>query len=76
MYLARMGIQYLFLPTYSPDLNPAENCFSKLKSVLKMERFQSVTQANVKVAVGEALKEISTTDIEGYFRYTGYINMN
>ena len=75
-YLARMGIQYLFLPTYSPDLNPAENCFSKLKSVLKMERFQSVTQANVKVAVGKAMKEISTTDIEGYFRYTGYINMN
>ena len=34
-YLAEMGIELLFTPTYSPDLNPIEPSFNKIKAELK-----------------------------------------
>ena len=74
-FLDRMGIEYLFLPTYSPDLNPAENCFGKLKDVLKTEKYQTLICANLKVAVAEALKLISTKDLENFFNFTGYLDI-
>lgn len=74
-FLDRMGIEYMFLPTYSPDLNPVESCFSQIKSILKQERFAGMAVANLKVAIGEAIKEISVDNIAGYYRATGYINV-
>ena len=74
-FLDRMGIEYLFLSTYSPDLNPAENCFGKLKDVLKTDKYQTLMCANLKVAVAEALKLISTKDLEIFFNFTGYLDI-
>jgi transposase len=36
-FLQQMGVGYIFLPRYSPELNIAENCFLKVKTVLKQE---------------------------------------
>ena len=74
-FLDRMGIEYLFLPTYSPDLNPAENCFQKIKSLLKQERYQYVSNANLKVAVGNAISEITLNEIAGYYRGVNYLHL-
>lgn len=38
-YFSHQGVQYGFLPVYSPDFNPVENCFLKLKKLLSQERF-------------------------------------
>ena len=73
--LGPMGVEYMFLPTYSPDLNPIENCFGQLKKLMQQERFQRMCCANLKVGIGEALKEISSETIKAYYQYTGYINV-
>ncbi|KAK3103178.1 hypothetical protein FSP39_017050 [Pinctada imbricata] len=73
-FLASMGIELIFLPTYSPDLNVIENCFGLLKSILKQDGLLQIAQENLKVCISEALRRISSADIEKFFRYTGYIN--
>ena len=50
VWLEEMGIELIYLPTYSPDLNPIEFCFNKLKTVLNGE-FQELAHTNTKLAV-------------------------
>jgi transposase len=35
-------VQYAFLPTNSPDLNPVENCFGQIKKILLQERYPEI----------------------------------
>ena len=53
------------------NLNPAENCFGKLKAVLKADKFQSLMCANIKMAVAEVLKSISSKAVEKFFQFHG-----
>ncbi|KAK3106666.1 hypothetical protein FSP39_024832 [Pinctada imbricata] len=73
-FLASMGIELIFLPTYSPDLNVIENSFGLLKSILKQDGLLQIAQENLKFCISETLRRISSADIEKIFRYTGYIN--
>jgi transposase len=64
------GATVLFLPPYSPDLNPIELMFSKLKSILcklKPRSFEDLV-----TATGEALDSVTINDIIGWFKYHGY----
>ena len=72
-YLPTVGVEYVFLPTYSPDLNPAEQVFRKVKKILKCDRYITLLNLDLKVAVYEAFKEISTADTLSFFRSTEYI---
>ena len=47
VWLEEMGIELIYLPTYSPDLNPIEFCFNKLKTLLNGE-FQELAHTNTK----------------------------
>ena len=75
-FLHRMGIEYIFLPRYSPELNIAENCFLKIKTILKQEKFTNLIRANLKVAITTAVNEISVRDIKAFCKATGYLNVN
>jgi transposase len=55
-FLQQMGVGYIFLPRYSPELNIAENCFLKVKTVLKQEWFLNIVRSNLKAAIGQALQ--------------------
>ena len=57
------------------NLNPTENCFGKLKEVLKAGKFQSLLCAYLKVAFAEAFKSISSKALETFFSFTGYLNV-
>ena len=48
VWLEEMGIELIYLPTYSPDLNPIEFCFNKVKTLLNGE-FQELTHTNTKL---------------------------
>lgn len=67
-----MGIELIFTPTYSPDLNPVELCFSKVKAKLNGELVNEVHN-NLKLAVMEAVETISPTDMTGYYQATSYM---
>lgn len=65
-----MGCDVWFLPPYSPDLNPIEMLWSKVKSYLRKaaaRTFESLIQA-----VCEAIKCVKPDECENYFRVAGY----
>jgi transposase len=64
------GAELRYLPPYSPDLNPIENVYSKLKSALRKGAARTV-DALTKL-VGRSLKAIAPSDCAGYFRHAGY----
>ncbi len=64
------GASLLFLPPYSPDLNPIELCWSKLKSILK--DFGARTQHALDVAIRRAMDLIGADDAGAWFRHCGY----
>lgn len=64
------GCRLLFLPTYSPDLNPIENAFSKIKAFLRQA--QAKTQDALSEAIKQACQAITLQDILGWFRLCGY----
>jgi transposase len=64
------GATVLFLPPYSPDRNPIELCWSKMKSTLR--RLRARTFDGLMGAMKEALDGITASDISGWFRHCGY----
>jgi len=64
------GAWLLFLPPYSPDLNPIEMAFSKLKTLLRKRaarNFDAIT-----TALGEICNLFSVTECRNYFKAAGY----
>ena len=64
------GCQLEFLPPYSPDLNPIEGAFSKLKTFLR--RVQARTREALEAAIGAGLQTISAQDARNWFQHYGY----
>jgi transposase len=64
------GAEVRYLPAYSPDLNPIEQLFSKLKGLLRSAAARTIDA--VIEAMGEALRAIRPSDILGWFGHSGY----
>src|SRR3974390_817344 len=64
------GATQRFLPAYSPDLNPIENLYSKVKSDLRKGAARTVDALSR--LVGRSLKAIAPSECAGYFRHAGY----
>jgi transposase len=64
------GCRLLFLPPYSPDLNPIENAFSKLKRLLR--RAAERTVGGLWAAIGRLLDRFTRRECRNYFRHCGY----
>ncbi len=64
------GCELLYLPPYSPDFNPIEEAFSKLKGRLRKSTVRS-REALVE-AMGWALEAITVGDVRGFFDHCGY----
>jgi transposase len=64
------GADLLFLPSYSPDLNPIEEAFSKIKALVRKEGAR-VREALVE-AIGRALAAVTPEDAAGWFAHAGY----
>jgi transposase len=68
--IAARGCQLLFLPSYSPDLSPIEEAFSKLKAFLR--RVGARTCEDLVEALSHALETITSQDALGWFTHCGY----
>jgi transposase len=64
------GAKLQYLPRYSPDLSPIENCWSKLKEILRGIAARTVD--NLAEGVKNALDEITEKDTKGWFKHCGY----
>ncbi len=68
--ITRAGAQVLFLPAYSPDLNPIEKMWSKVKAFLRSA--EARTQAALIEAIGLALQSVTAQDAMNWFASCGY----
>lgn len=65
-----VGASVLYLPPYSPDFNPIENAFSKLKALLK--KFKERTVDGLWNRIGSLMGLFTPAECRNYFRHCGY----
>jgi transposase len=68
--IERVGAELHYLPPYSPDFNPIEMAFSKLKPVLRAKAERTVSA--LRDAVGAAIPLITPDECAHYFAAAGY----
>lgn len=64
--LTASGVKVLFLPPYSPDLNPIERLWAKMKAILRHEKIRAADELSA--AVTRAFSCISCADCSAWFR--------
>ena len=65
-----VGATVMFLPPYSPDYNPIEKCWSKIKSIIRKIKPRSFE--DLLLIMKKAIDLVSEKDIEGWFESCGY----
>lgn len=71
-FLNEMGIELVYTPTYSPDFNPVEFVFGKIRTEMRYTLWE-VTKKNLKLSVHEAIDRVTAADMNGFYRATSYI---
>ena len=69
-YIKERGAELLYLPPYSPDLNPIENMWSKIKQLLR--GMETRTYETLETGIAKALDSICASDAQGWFKNCGY----
>jgi len=64
------GAELVFVPSYSADLNPIEQAFSKIKNILR--KLGARTHEALLEAMEEALSKVTPADAAGWFDHCGY----
>ena len=67
------GASVRFLPAYSPDLNPIEKMWSKVKGSLRTAAARTLSE--LEAAIAQALQSVTAQDAQGWFQSCGY-NLN
>jgi transposase len=68
--IEQRGCELLYLPPYSPDFNPIEEAFAKIKGLMRKVEARS-RQALVD-AIGQAISMVTAEDAQGFFDHCGY----
>ena len=71
--ISATGALVRFLPPYSPDLNPLEEAFSKIKAYLKNNECAYQCTAAPRIVFAEAFSSVTTEDCLNYFKHAGYM---
>lgn len=64
------GCDVLFTPPYSPEYNPIERAWAKLKDIIR--RASTLCRDSFDAALGKALDEVRESDIRGWVQHAGY----
>ena len=68
--IEEQGCELIYLPPYSPDLNPIEEAFSKVKRILR--KAESRTRETLIEAIGAAILAVTAKDASRFFEHCGY----
>jgi transposase len=69
--IAAAGAELRYLPAYSPDLNPIEQAYSRLKAALRKAAARSVMA--LQRLIGKLIKTFAPDECANYFRHAGYM---
>ena len=70
-FLTNLGVKMLFLPPYSPDMNPIEECWSKVKEALRRACTRTITTLDQ--AIAAAADSVKPEDAAGWFSHAGWV---
>ena len=71
--ICKLGVCIEFLPPYSPDLNPIEEAFSKVKAFIRRHQALFVTTGHgMLFDLMQTMEVITASDAMGYFIHAGY----
>jgi transposase len=68
------GVRLLYLPPYWPDFSPIEECWSKVKTLLRAQA--AGTLEALEQAIAEALAAITSQEAHGWFAHAGYCGVS
>lgn len=68
--IAKKGAELLYLPPYSPDLNPIENGFAKLKAIVRKAAARTIDA--LEIAAAHALSSFRPQECANFFAHAGY----
>jgi transposase len=68
--IEQRGCKLVYLPSYSPDYNPIEEAFSKIKRLVR--KAEARTKEALLEAIGSALSAVSSKDARSFFEHCGY----
>jgi transposase len=68
--IEQRGCELIYLPAYSPDYNPIEEAFAKIKNLLR--KAAARTKEALVEAIAAALSAVTTADVRGFFEHAGY----
>ncbi len=71
--ITKAGAKLIYLPSYSPDFSPIENCWSKIKSLLRSIGARSYP--DLAKSIAEAFDKVSLKDIRGWFTHCCYCTL-
>ena len=69
--IEQRGCQLIYLPSYSPDYNPIEEAFAKIKNLLR--KAVARTKKALVEAIGVALSAVTAADARSFFEHAGYL---
>lgn len=69
-----VGASVLYLPPYSPDFNPIELCWSKVKAYLRA--YAARTKQALDQALAKGFDAVTSQDLNGWFKHCGYLQAN
>ena len=72
-WLYSLGIDVVYLPVYSPEFNPCELVFNKLKTLAKRDELRTVFSRNVHEGIYQCLEHITADDCVAFYRHTDYL---
>jgi transposase len=70
LLLARKGCRLVFLPPYSPEWNPIENAWSKMKAIIR--KLKARLRDDLLMAIEMAAAEVNAGNAQGWFRLCGH----
>ena len=73
-FIEKRGAELLFLPSYSPDLNPIEEAFSKIKNIVR--KAGERTREALVEAIAIAISALTLEDVAGWFAHCGYYSQD
>ena len=74
-YLGESGVELLYTPKYSPEFNPAEFAFNKIRTLSRQKIYRDMLVLNVRYSIFEMVQEITPSDCLGFFRAINYLNV-
>ena len=69
-WIEAAGAELLYLPPYSPDFNPIEQAWSKIKQLLRSAKARSL--AALEIAIAEAVAAVTADNASAWFAHCGY----